>query len=251
MMRKLLKYDIKSGLRIFGMIWLGIAVLTALVCLIFSIGNENTLLIGSLTLLPLVFGILGAVLFCDIFVAIRFYKGLLGREGYLMFTLPTSPWKLLTSQLITSILFVGGTTILSLSSLFLIMDAMFSSMGMSADFIISVTGIEFSFDGNTVITVLGQVVSIATGILTIYLACCLAHLCRSKRVLLSFVFYFAIDIALSIVSTILQVIFVRGDLDAMASMASNALYTIPFNLAVSLISFFLCEWILRKKLNLE
>lgn len=256
MMRKLLKYDLKSGIRIFGYVWLGIAALTGLVCLLLAIGLENNTVaaaVGGLSMIPLVFGIMGAVVYSNIFVALRFYNGLLGREGYLMFTLPTEPWKLLVSKLVSAIIFTCGTAVLSLGGLFSIMAVAVDGFRLSdIEFLLEALGGDLSFGWSMIITILGYLVSTTASVLQIYLACCLGHLCKGKRGLLSVLFYFGINMAVSTLSTAIQTAFVIGNPESLGVLATGALYfTIPFNLGLALLFFFLSEWILRTKLNLE
>lgn len=255
MMKKLLKYDMKSGLRIFGFAWLGIAVLTGLVCLIFALGSEDsvaTAILGVIGLFPMIFGIMGAMMYSNIFVALRFYNGLLAREGYLMFTLPTTPWKLLTSKLISAVVFVGGTTLLSIGSVVAILAAAVNGFGIDLQYLTEVFGIEFKFSWTMVAMLAGQLVSIISGILQIYLACCLGHLCKGKRVLFAVLFYFVINTVISFIASVLQMIFAAETVGSLSVLVEGALYyTIPFDLGISLLCFFLCEWILRTKLNLE
>ena len=258
MLRKLLKYDLKSGLRTFCVVWMGIAVLTGLVCLIFSFDAENNtaiLMIGVLTMIPLMFGVIGAILYSNVFVALRFYNGLLGQEGYLMFTLPASPWKLLTSKLLTAILFVCGTAVISLLSIGFMLNAMVGTLGMDLSMMFEMTGLDLSLTEGTVLTIVSYVLNGIMGILQIYLACCLGHLCRTKRVLFSVLFYFAINTAISLISSIIQIVMVSGSalMDSSLGALSQASmgYTMGLNVGLSVLFFVICERILRTKLNLE
>lgn len=255
MLRKLLKYDLKSGLRTFSFVWLGIAVLTGLVCLIFALGNTDSpvfVAFGMIGLIPLILSIIGATLFSNIFVALRFYRGLLGKEGYLMFSLPAAPWKLLTSKLISAMIFVGGTTILSLTGLGVILRSVFGTLGVDLGWLLESLGMELSLSSAAVITILNQLMTILAGILQIYVACCLGHLCRSKRGLWSVIFYFAINTVISLLVSVVQTIFMVSGTDVMSLVTEGALYyTMPLNGGLSLLFFFVCEKILRTKLNLE
>ena len=255
MLKKLLKSDLKSGMRIFGFVWLGIAVLTGLICLIFSASSDGDgmTLIGTLGMFPLMLGIIGSGLFANIYAALRFYKGLLGREGYLMFTLPTQPWKLLASKLISAVIFVAGTTILSLGSIVAIIASLMDSFNVDLGWIWEFYGVEITLDWTVIVTVLGQIVSITASVLQIYLACCLAHLSTGKRGFLTILYYFVLNSGISLLSSILQSIFSVGYADSIsgAIVSSTLYYTLPFNLGLSILFFVLCELILRKKLNLE
>lgn len=55
-----------------------------------------------------------------VFVIQRFFKGLLGDEGYLMHTLPVKPWQLIFSKLICSIVTFIVSVLVGLLSIFIV-----------------------------------------------------------------------------------------------------------------------------------
>lgn len=125
MFGKLMKYELKSLLKgllpLYGAI-LAVALINAVMAS-FGIGNSIDGL-PQVTAIMLYFGLCVAVAVVTFLVIIqRFYKGLLGQEGYLMFTLPVPTWQLTLSKLlgavITTILsgIVGMLSILILGSL--------------------------------------------------------------------------------------------------------------------------------------
>jgi hypothetical protein len=117
MLRKLFKYEIKATARLFIPLYLTL--------LVFSLINRFLLPISRLdsspsTLYHMAFTIgmslyvllIAGTMLITLFVMIqRFYKNLLGDEGYLMFTLPVQSWKHLLCKLFTS---MGWTLISSI-----------------------------------------------------------------------------------------------------------------------------------------
>ena len=62
--------------------------------------GANTLvsIVGTITGFMYISIFIALVAATVIIVILRFYKGLLGDEGYLMHTLPVKPWQLITSK---------------------------------------------------------------------------------------------------------------------------------------------------------
>ena len=99
MLGKLLKYDFRAMWKQFSMIWLA-ALVIALInrfTLPFNQGSgskvagQNEIL--ALITMSVFVGVMCAMfVVAMVFVLTRFYKGLLGDEGYLMHTLPVQTW---------------------------------------------------------------------------------------------------------------------------------------------------------------
>ena len=271
MFGKLMKYEMKSlskGLiPLYGAI-LAVALINSIM---WSISSNSPVGIGGtisglsqLTAMMLYFGLCVAVAVVTLLVVIqRFFKGLLGREGYLMFTLPVPSWQLICTKLL-------GATIMTILSGF---------VGLLSVFILGSfsIGIDWSsffesprlFDAWTmdfslicIELVLATIVSIASAILQIYLSMCLGHLSNRHRVAMSFVWYIATSTALSFISGLFFIVI--GYSPAMTNWITNFLLSTPiigthsimwFTIIVSVIEsviFFLgTAWILNRKLNLE
>ena len=106
MLKKLLKYEFRATARTYGGMYL--ALLAASVLFGGSLWRWNSTnsdaystLVG---LLSLVYTgvIIGTVVVTIMTIVQRFYRNLLGREGYLMYTLPVTETQLVTSKLISS-----------------------------------------------------------------------------------------------------------------------------------------------------
>ena len=106
MLSKLLKYDLRANIKIFLFIWPAMLAVAGLQRLLLGLEVDSFLgkfLVALLTVLML-FSMAAVVVLCFIICVIRFYSGLLRREGYLMFTLPVKPWQLLVSKLVAAML---------------------------------------------------------------------------------------------------------------------------------------------------
>ena len=106
MLKKLLKYEFKATARTYGGMYL--ALLAASVLFGGSVWRWNSTnsdaystLVGLLSLVYTAV-IIGTVVVTIMTIVQRFYRNLLGREGYLMHTLPVTETQLVTSKLISS-----------------------------------------------------------------------------------------------------------------------------------------------------
>ena len=111
MLGKLMKYDLRSCVRKFWMLWAGLGALAILNGFTINHVLNNNSFEGFLAFL---FGVLPLILFFIlgvataililVFICDRFYKGLLGDEGYLAFTLPVSSAEHIASKALVSLI---------------------------------------------------------------------------------------------------------------------------------------------------
>ena len=109
---KLMKYEFRSVFKQIGVIWAAlpaVAILTSFTGWIYArsaLAQENDQLLGALlSRIPmfLYVGLFIALVVATLFVVVmRFYKGLLKEEGYLMHTLPVKEWQLIASKGVTA-----------------------------------------------------------------------------------------------------------------------------------------------------
>ena len=110
MLFKLLKYDFRSMWKTFSLVWAACLVLALVNRFTLPFEGQTNVTIGpgdgilafitALVFFGVLFAMFVAVM---IFVIQRFYKGLLGDEGYLMHTLPVKSWQLVASKLICAV----------------------------------------------------------------------------------------------------------------------------------------------------
>ena len=100
MFGKLLKYELRSVMRDFLFVWIGILVLSTVNAFTMGLGNDpevdgfKAFLLVALPLMVLFALYVAAFVIALLYVLRRFWNGLLGNEGYLMFTLPVKPTQL-------------------------------------------------------------------------------------------------------------------------------------------------------------
>lgn len=265
MLKKLLKYDLRANMKIFLFVWPAIVLFALLERLAISAKLSNTLssiLVNTTTTL-FVLAVIAACVFALVISVMRFYSGLLRDEGYLMFTLPVKPWQLVLSKLLTAMLTITVTILLSIVSVVILFTGVTGFVDSLRD-----TLHEMSYAFNTLSYILLPLLcicSVGVSILQIYLACTLGHLFRKHRVLFSVLCYYGISVALETIfvnSMILlnsfgtsSVLYSVGSwLSGLSMQQGVALMlgcTLAVNVVLGCIFFFVSEWILRKRLNLE
>ena len=132
MFGKLLKYDFRSMLKQFAFIWPA-----ALVLALVNRFTVNSFVTSASGLRQTVSGVamlvyvgimIAMFVVTMIFVIQRFFRGLLGDEGYLMHTLPVSPWELIGSKLLCAVVTTLLSIVVAILSILLIMPISWSNI---------------------------------------------------------------------------------------------------------------------------
>jgi len=95
MIGKLLKYEFRSTYKTFFLIYL-ILFLTS-ISLLLGTFSKNTFLLTTSSI-TMSFFVMASVIIYIVVIEKRFFDGLYRSEGYLMFTLPVEPWKIVSSK---------------------------------------------------------------------------------------------------------------------------------------------------------
>ena len=109
MLKQLLKYEFKATGRVYGGLYLALAVLSVLLGVSFrgkTILPENAGQVTLLLILAYVLVLVAIAVLCIVTMIQRFYQNLLGREGYLMHTLPVTESQLILSKLLSTMVWV-------------------------------------------------------------------------------------------------------------------------------------------------
>jgi len=111
MLKQLLKYEFKATKRLYFGLYLALALLSVVLGVTFR--QEHALAHSTsfqnlevILMIVYVSVILAIAVLCFVNTIQRFYQNLLGREGYLMHTLPVTETQLILSKLITSMVWV-------------------------------------------------------------------------------------------------------------------------------------------------
>ena len=206
---------------------------------------------------------LGLAITTFIVIIIRFYKNLLGTEGYLMFTLPVSVEQNILAKLIPSVVWFMGSCVLGMLTIAPAMGLRFNDNPFTM-----FTGIRLGDVPQILLAVLMVIGSLAGTFLFYYLCMCIGQMFNSHRFLVSAGAYIVIQTVLQILGiAFIWICASSFSSQAFVAWLSNAfafLDKIPsgsliylFLIAANILSygiaaalFFIDSAILRKRLNL-
>lgn len=265
MLRKLLKYDLRANMKLYLFIWPAMLLLAGLQRLLLELpvtGFLGHFLMSLLTGL-MVLALIAMVVLCFIICVIRFYSGLLRREGYLMFTLPVKPWQLLVSKLLAAMVTLIPTCIFAYFGIALILSGTTDGVWNTMFNFSQILDQPLSA-GTLILAGLTVLAAVANMILRVYFVSCLGHLFRRARIFLSILFYYLIGVLMQITS-MLTLVSVNYEPNTFVNSVFTWVETLSFNgamsaflgtillinVAIGCVYFFVSEVILRKRLNLE
>ncbi len=275
MLGKLIKYDLRSCFRKFWVLWAALAALGVLngftIRYVLEKGHLGGFLTFLLGILPIILmgvlviaiGIMALVYICE-----RFYKGLLGDEGYLMFTLPATTAEHIASKCIVALILEVISALAAALTAFLVAlvydpSSLFEFLGQIPKWL---ARIEFPRGTGWLIAefVLLCLVGIVVSNLQIYQAIAIGHLGQKHRGGLALLAYVGINMAVSILVGLLGdksinrfVGMISFSFDetglhgVVSSIAGGLGVTLLWNLILGAVFFFGTKLILDKKLNLE
>ena len=264
MFGKLLKYDFRSMWKQFAFIWPAALVL-AVVNRFTLDGLGSSSSVGETTagvaMLVYVAILMAMFIVAVIFTIQRFYKGLLGDEGYLMHTLPVKPWQLVASKLLCAVAATAVNVAVAILSMLLIIPwskedvqevlqafrYLFSHWNIQATEM-TVAVLEFA---------LCTLVSLAVGYLHLYLAMALGHLFNKNRAAMSVAAFIALQVVVSILGNMLLppinelISPLVHNFQGLEGFHAAMWFGIAIELAASAVYFAGTNYILHHRLNLE
>lgn len=262
MLGKLIKYEIKSTLRIFLPVY-GVIIGFTATRLILDLLNIKLMFSDGLIITTYVLMIIGTLALTFIVGIQRFYKNILGTEGYLMNTLPVKSRQLVASKLITSVGWLFLSIIISLASIMVQLEARGLLKGVWSGFVTLWNSVmlQFSWNSGLVIAniVLMVIVYACYAFLMIYCAMAIGHLFNGNRIIASFVSYIALYFTVQVISVIVLSIYALIFGGGLAFL-NNADQTLAFALVniqlvetvIIGIGYYLAtNYIVKKRLNLE
>lgn len=274
---KLMKYEIKSSMKLMAVIWAALIAASLLFSLSLHVLTDIAVERpgGGISFAIGIFEFITGLMYFAVFVALivatlvivimRFYKGLLGDEGYLMHTLPVKPWQLITSKGIIAALIVMISVLVAFLSILVL--AGVSGLETIPE-VFGALGAIWEEEPRMVLVIVEAIIllvlSILKSVYQIYAALAIGQLANKHRILLSLGAYIGISMIMSIlfllivaasdsVGTIswLSVFIANNDSDpfAISQMAIGIMFVLT---AVQLAAFHVVtERILSLKLNLQ
>ena len=259
MLRKLLKYEFKSTGRTFLPIY-GALLITAFLTRLFVFNKDfsNSFFLGifRVAISSLFSFLLMAVFILTLVVSLqRFYKNLLGEEGYLSMTLPVKPWQHICCKSLTSLVWY----ILSSIAAFLAFVILAYEKGMIGDFFDAIgILIRRGYLTGQLLTACGEfflfgIIGVLAFTMMLYASMALGQLSANKRLLTSFGAFLALNFLVQILLGVLgnraaQWIFPVSD-----DRAIHVVLLLSIALEIFFLAgfFFITNHILSRKLNLE
>lgn len=273
MLGKLLKYDFRSMGKQFAFVWPAVLVLALVNRFTFGgLFREGAADIGlpgqmatGVTFLVYWAVILATMVLTLVFIIQRFFKGLLGDEGYLMHTLPVKTWQLILSKLLCGMAACIISILAALLSVLIIVPVpaadllgfwpeLFRALGSQG-----VNGILAPLE-----LLLLALAALAQCCLQLYLAMAIGHLFGKNRIAMSVVAYLAINIVMSslfstaaasfaalIGEQVTELINQRMEASVWGVWHSAVGLMLLGSAAAAAVYFFFTERILRRRLNLE
>lgn len=261
MLGKLLKHELKATSRLLIPLYLILIGISFLNRIMLSFQNLNQIMkfISNLLASGFLFILVAVFAVTMVLVITRFYKNLIGDEGYLMFTLPVKPNQLINSKLIISVFWflIGiAAVVVTLYITFATperMEIVYQNLKDFSQELRSYSG------GNMAFVIFEMIlfctVSIFANILMLYLSIAIGQLFNGRRLVGSFIAYIGIYTALQILLLIVVGISVLFNWESVDNF--NTFPPVFFPLAI--VALILCcislyggtSYILNKKLNLE
>ena len=262
MLRKLLKYEIMATARIFLPLYALLLVMVGINKGFSYLRPEDAFGIPqAVAMMGLIALIVGIFVVTLVVTVQRFYKNLLGDEGYLMFTLPVSSHKLVLSKLLVAAMWNIVSTVMAV--LVVIILAMSSNMfRVLEEFWKGVTqyGVP-AFAIMFEIIVLALIMSV-TSVLTIYAAIAIGNMASKYKLLAAVGVYIGFGMVEQTIMTVLAlalgVFDIKGGwLEAFFNLPSLAVVQIMLIAAIfymaiwGVLYYFVTHLVLKNKLNLE
>lgn len=289
MLKQLLKYEFKATKSLYFGLYLALALLSVVLGVSFRQENawaDNTNF-GRLEviLMVLYLSVLFAIaVLCFVSTVQRFYKNLLGREGYLMHTLPVTETQLILSKLITSMVWVlcsglvGIVCITVMVSIGVIDSETFGMVDWNSwkqlwQMLYEEIGPEFWVA--MAWTILINLARLASLILCVYAACMIAHQFPKHVMVAGILAFIGLNIVENQIDKLLGTNHVNLFMDITYRVADvnvtgvtygmtpmrwltaalgtdvGYLFCFAVTAAIAAAYFFLTRWLMKNKLNLE
>lgn len=268
MLTKLLKYEFKATARTYGTIYLALLFVAGLLGFTFRVENDFT----ESRVFDVLFTLYDLLAVALVVVTIttvihRFTRNLLGREGYLMHTLPVTEAQLVGSKLISSAVWLLASAVVGVVSLVVMfcVGADFTQLDLS-NLLDDWAALRTSFEGDLLAILLWTALlcyaRMLCTMLCIYAACMVGHLFRAHNGVASVGAFFLMSWGQGRVENLLNAggfvrILMGSAGDTIVSEAANHSTLIFFAASFAItavfgaVYFILTCWLMKNKLNLE
>lgn len=269
MLRKLMKYEIKATGRTLLPLY-GVLLIFAIINKIFiggSFSGERLDFLGGIPMILSIFAYgctMAAVFIVTLFIIIqRFYKNLLGDEGYLMNTLPVEVWKNILSKLLIAMLWIIVSVFVAILSILIMGADLHSISTFFHEFKEAVSQAYSQIGINIYIlpieAILAGLSQIIMDVTLIYASISLGHLFNKRKILASFGAFIVLNIIMNTITTSIAKTlepsfttkFQNITPSSLGVLHQVILIALVINLVFFAIYFFITNYVTKNKLNLE
>lgn len=287
MLKQLLKYEFKATKRLYFGLYLALALLSVVLGVTFR--QEHALAHSTsfqnlevILMIVYVSVILAIAVLCFVNTVQRFCRNLLGREGYLMHTLPVTETQLILSKLFTSMVWVlcsglvGIVCITVMVSIGVIDSETFGMVDWNSwkqlwGMLYGELGAKFWLV--TFWTILINLARLASLILCVYAACMIAHQFKKQTMVAGILAFIGLNVVENQIDKLLgmndvtlfvgvnyKLVDVSGVsegtpvmhyITAAFGQGASCLFCFVFTVAIAAVYFCLTRWLMKHKLNLE
>ncbi|MDR3595172.1 ABC transporter permease [Clostridium sp.] len=266
MLGKLMKYEIKATGRILIPLYIALLAFALINKVFIGTGLHRLNGFGSIPFILSIFAYgatMAAVFIVTFFIIIqRFYKNLLGDEGYLMNTLPVSTISNITSKLSIATFWNIISGIVAILSIIIMAFEPVTFANFFAELFNALSKVSTEIGGQMLILIVEVIVAILISLIKsvtmIYASISIGHLFSKHKILSAFGAFIVLNIITGAISAVLGITFSYSHyIDAFQNMHSIfpihmlLIFGILFNLLFFIIYFIITNYILKNKLNLE
>jgi hypothetical protein len=267
MLGKLMKYELKATARTLIPLYISLLVFAIINKFFIGVGIADYPGFGSIPFILSIFGYgftMAAVFIVTFFVIIqRFYKNLLGDEGYLMNTLPITTTTNLTSKISISTLWTIVSSFVAVLSILIMTFKPDSSVKFFHELFLAFSqgyaelGIQFYIAIIEIIVIC--LIFIVKSITMIYASISIGHLFNKHKILSSFGAFLVLNLITTTLISVLrltdsstfQSIFDSVNIQSFFHVHLFLIFIILYNLVFFIAYFIINNYILKNKLNLE
>ena len=275
MFGKLMRYELRHLIRIFAPMWAIVTMLCVLSRLIikpeldgFMYAEGMAAIVPVVVLMLTIFGMLTMTIVAAVVLIQRFYKGMYGDEGYLMFTLPVTTGQLVNAKALSALLLMLATSLVTTLGIAVMVSypelwqEITSSIGMdlrdAVSMLLEMNGVtKGEFVAMACWSAVLMPVELLCGIYTVYLAISAGQLWRKHPVAGGILCWYALILLVGVVEGLLQQMLGVSTLEMMMQDVELTMQSWQLMLAstleyvvLSVIFFFGTKLILDKKLNI-
>ena len=275
MFGKLMKYELRYLSRIFAPMWVIVMALCILARLLFRPNFENMTYVEE-SILPILVIVLAVVALMTMMVVAavvliqRFYKGMYGDEGYLMFTLPVTTGGLIHSKALSAMLMMVITECIALAGVLMMVSyrEIWNAAGMTFGELLKMVMDMNNLTATQTVAVafwlvVAGVLTVAQGIYTVYLAISVGQLWKKHPIAGAILAYYGIILVIGGIQSVLTNVFGESAMDMIFNILngtdtkySAALTFVMiamslYSLLMTGIAFLGTKLILDRKLNIQ